>query len=128
MSGVFFMNKENVLQVIKSALAGAVVSVFFVLGLAFFVRIRPLSSAVQLAVAQTLKSLSLLIGCLLFLRGEGGWRKGLLAGVLFTVLTYLLFSSVGGFAWSWNVVIDLVLGLGVGLFSGIVAVNLTHSA
>ena len=122
------MNKENILEVIKSALAGVAVSVVFVLGLAFFVRIRPLNSTAQLAVAQTLKSLSLLIGCLLFLRGEGGWRKGLFAGVLFAVLSYLLFSSVGGFAWSWKVLVDLAMGLGVGLFSGIVAVNLTHSA
>lgn len=122
------MNKENVLEVIKSALAGVAVSLVFALGLAFFVRIRPLNSGVQLAVAQTLKSLSLLIGCLLFLRGEGGWRKGLFAGVLFAVLSYLLFSSVGGFAWSWKVLVDLAMGLGVGLFSGIVAVNLTHSA
>ena len=127
MSGVFFMNKENVFQVIKAALAGAAVSVFFALGLALFVRVCPLASGVQLAVAQTLKSLSLLLGCMLFLRFDGGWKKGLWTGVLFTLFTYLLFSSVGGFSWSWKILIDLALGLGVGLLSGVAAINLTRS-
>ena len=122
------MNKESFLEIVKAALAGVAVSVVFVLGLALFVRLCPLDSGIQLAVAQTLKAISLLLGCLLFLRTDGGWKKGLLAGAVFTLLTYLIFSSVGGFVWSWKILIDLVLGLGVGLFSGIVAVNLTRSA
>ncbi len=121
------MDKENFLQILKAALTGAAVSVFFALGLALFVRVRPLSGGVQLAAAQTLKSLSLLVGCLLFLRTDGGWKKGLLTGLVFTLFTYLLFSTVGGFVWSWKILIDLALGLGVGLLSGVAAVNLTAS-
>ena len=121
------MNKENVFQVIKAAFTGTATSVFFALGLALFARLCPLSSAVQIAVAQTLKAISLALGCLLFLRTDGGWKKGLGAGALFTALTYLLFSSVGGFALSWKVLIDLALGLGVGLSSGVAAVNLAQS-
>lgn len=121
------MNKENVFQVIKAALTGASVSVFFALGLALFVRVCPLSSGVQLAAAQILKAISLTLGCLLFLRTDGGWRKGLWTGAVFTVFCYLLFSSVGGFEWSWKILIDLGLGLGVGLLSGVAAVNLSQT-
>ena len=115
------------LQSIKSAVAGAVVSVVFALLLSLFLRICPLGATAQLIVAQTLKAVSLAVGCFLFIRTDGGWKKGLLSGVLFTALTYLSFSAIGGFGLSWKLLLDLALGLGVGIFSGVAAVNLSAS-
>ena len=115
------------LQSIKSAVAGAVVSVVFALLLALFLHFCPLGETAQLVTAQTLKALSLVVGCVLFIRSEGGWKKGLLAGLLFTALSYLFFSAIGGFGWSWKLLFDLALGLGVGVFAGVAAVNLTRS-
>ena len=116
---------ENVLESVKAAIAGVLISVLFAFLLALFVRFVPLGETAQLVIAQTLKGLSLAVGCFLFFRAEGGWKKGLLAGVIFTLLTHLSFSAIGGsFALSWKVLIDLALGLGVGVLSGIAAVNL----
>ena len=116
---------ENVLESVKAAIAGVLISVLFALLLALFVKLVPLGETAQLVFAQTLKGLSLSVGCFRFFRTEGGWKKGLLAGVIFTLLTYVSFSAIGGsFAWSWKILIDLALGLGVGVLSGIAAVNL----
>ena len=116
---------ENVLESVKAAIVGVLISILFALLLALFVRFVPLGETARQVVAQTLKGLSLAVGCFLFFRVEGGWKKGLLAGVIFTLLTHLSFSAIGGsFVWSWKMLIDLALGLGVGLLSGIAAVNL----
>ena len=125
MSEVFFMFTENLLQSVKAAIAGVLFSVVFALLLALIVRFFPIGETAQTVVAQSLKALSLAVGCFLFLRSEGGWKKGLLAGLMFTLLTYLSFSAIGGsFGWSWKVLLDLALGLGVGILAGIAAVNL----
>ena len=112
---------ENVLQSVKAAIVGVLLSILF----ALLARFVPLGATVLVVLAQTLKGISLAVGCFLFFRTEGGWKKGLLAGGIFTLLTYLSFSAIGGgFGWSWKVIIDLALGLGVGILSGIAAVNL----
>ena len=116
---------ENLIESVKAAVVGVLCSVVLALLLALLARFVPLGETALLVLAQTLKGLSLSVGCFLSFRAEGGWKKGLLAGVLFTLLTYLSFSAIGGsFGWSWKVLIDLALGLGVGVLSGIAAVNL----
>jgi putative membrane protein (TIGR04086 family) len=116
---------ENLIESVKAAVAGVLLSVVFALLLALLARFVPLGETVLVVLAQTLKGISLAVGCFLFFRTEGGWKKGLLAGGIFTLLTYLSFSAIGGgFGWSWKVIIDLALGLGVGILSGIAAVNL----
>ena len=116
---------ENILESVKAAIAGVVLSILFALLLALVATVAPLGETARQVIAQTLKGLSLAVGCFLFFRSEGGWKKGLLAGVIFTLLTHLSFSAIGGsFVWSWKMLIDLVLGLGVGVLSGIAAVNL----
>ncbi len=116
---------ENVLQSVKAAIVGVLLSILFALLLALVVQFLPLGETARLVTSQTLKGLSLALGCFLSFRTEGGWKKGLLAGVIFTLLTHLSFSAIGGnFAFSWKVLLDLALGLGVGVLSGIAAVNL----
>ena len=116
---------DNLLESVKAAVVGVLLSVLFAFLLALRDRFAPMGETARLVAAQTLKGLSLAVGCFLSFRMEGGWKKGLLAGVIFTLLTHLSFSAIGGdFALSWKVIIDLALGLGVGVLSGIAAVNL----
>ena len=119
------MQKESFFEVLKSAIAGTAISVLFMLILALISQISSMGSGLRFVLAQSLKALSLAVGCLLFLRTDNGWKKGLVTGVLFTVSTFLLFSFFGGFTLSWTILIDLALGLSVGMLSGIAAVNLT---
>ena len=75
-------------------------------------------------VNQILKALSIVIGVLAFVRGEKGWLKGGAVGLLFTALSYLAFSSLGGdFSLSWLIFLELFIAFLVGAISGILAVN-----
>ena len=76
-------------------------------------------------INQVLKSVALATGVLTFMRGEKGWLKGGGTGLLFTALSYLAFSSIGGdFSMSWLIVAELVTAFLVGAIGGSVAVNL----
>ncbi len=76
-------------------------------------------------VTQMLKSVALVFGVLTFIRGERGWLKGAGAGLLFTALSYLAFSALGGdFSLGWLIIVEIALAFIVGAIGGIVAVNL----
>ena len=118
------MQTERFIQSFKAAVIGVLFSLLFAFLLALAVWIFGMEDGIRQVVAQTLKALSLVVGCMLALRSEDGWKKGALSGLIFTLLTYVSFSGIGGFAWSWKILLDLALGLSVGVFSGIAAVNL----
>ena len=118
------MQTERFIQSFKAAVIGVLFSLLFAFLLALAVWIFGMEDGIRQVVAQSLKSLSLVVGCMLALRSEDGWKKGALSGLIFTLLTYVSFSGIGGFAWSWKILLDLALGLSVGVFSGIAAVNL----
>ena len=75
-------------------------------------------------INQCIKVLSITLGVLLFVRGEKGWLKGGGIGVMFTALSFLAFSAIGGdFSLSWLIIAELFLAFFAGACSGIIAVN-----
>ena len=65
------------------------------------------------------------LGALAFTRGEKGWMKGGGVGLLFTALSYLAFSAIGGdFSLSWMIVLEVVIAFIIGVLAGSLAVNL----
>ena len=77
------------------------------------------------AITQTIKGISIAIGTLVFVRGEKGWLKGGGVGLLYTALSYLAFSALGGdFSRSWLIFVEVGVALLTGALSGILAVNL----
>lgn len=115
---------EKLSQAFKAAVAGVVLSLLLAFLLAVLHYFAPLSQTMLTLLSQLLKAIALTIACLLFLRGEAGIWKGMLAGVIFTLLSFLCFRSIGGgFAFSWLILLDFALGIGVGACSGIAAVN-----
>ena len=76
-------------------------------------------------ITQTLKSVALVFGVLLFVRGERGWLKGGGVGLLFTALSYLAFSLLGGdFSLGWLIFVEILVAFLIGAVGGIVAVNM----
>ena len=66
-----------------------------------------------------------MLGALVFVREEKGFLQGVAIGALFTALSYLSFSALGGdFSLSWLIFAELALGLFVGAVSGAIAVNI----
>ena len=78
-------------------------------------------------VNQVLKTLAVILGTLVFVRGEKGWLKGGAVALLFTALSYLAFAAIGGdFSLSWLILTELLVSLAAGVLSGILAVNLRN--
>ena len=111
-------------QVIKSvgfALAFALLSAIV---FASVLRFANLADKVIYPVNQTLKVLSAFLGAVFFIRGEKGLVKGVATGLLFTALSYLTFSAIGGdFSLSWWIVVELGLAALTGVVCGALAVN-----
>lgn len=122
------MRKSGALQVLKATCAAVVFSLVFVLAFTFIIQVASLSSGVIKPVNQVFKTLAIAGGGLLFIRGDKGLIKGVIYGVCAVLVTYLLFSLIGGsFSISWLFVLELLLGAAAGAISGVIAVNLKKS-
>lgn len=87
---------KSIFRVCCAALAGAVFSLFCLSVFAIIVQAYALPQAAVTAVLWTVKCLSAFLSCLLFLGGERALFKGMGAGVLYSILTMLLFAAIGG--------------------------------
>ena len=87
-------------------------------------RAKPLTEKTVYMVNQTVKVFAVVVAALLFVRGGKGWLKGGIIGLLFTALSYLTFSALGGdFALSGFIVAEMLLNVVAGAVGGIIAVN-----
>ncbi len=119
---------EGVFSVVKGTLVALGCSLFLTVVFACLLRFCSLSSGLIYPVNQGIKTVSVALGSLLFIRGEKGWLKGLGTGLLFTALSYLVFSSIGGdFSLSWLIVAELGLGAFTGALCGVIAVNIRRN-
>lgn len=115
----------TIFTIIKSTGLAVALSVLGVVAFAVVLRAVALGSGVIYTVNQVLKLLSIAVGTLAFVRGEKGWLKGGVTGILFTGVSYLAFSALGGdFTISWLIFAELVIAFLVGAISGALAVNL----
>ncbi len=112
-------------QILKGVGTALVISFLSVIILASVLLYAPMQTTTVYIVNQCIKILALAIGVLLFVRGEKGFLQGMAIAVLFTALSYLAFSAVGGnFALSWLIFAELALALLAGGLCGGIAVNL----
>ena len=115
----------GVFAVIKGVLTALIISLLFSIFFAVVLRVAPVPDKAVYPVNQTVKVLAAFLGALFFVRGEKGWRKGLLIGVLFFALSYVTFSTVGGtFSLSPLAIAELVFTTLGGVIGGVVGVNL----
>ena len=122
------MQNENsfngVFSIVKGALFSVAFSLFSAIVFAVILRAGSISDKVIYPVNQAIKVVAVALGTLLFVRGEKGWLKGGVIGLIFTALSYLAFSALGGdFSLSWLIIAELAVGFFSGALSGILAVN-----
>ena len=111
-------------QVIKGV--GIALAFSFLAAVVFATALRmfPISDRAIYPVNQTIKVFCIGLGALAFVRGEKGYLKGGAIGLLFTALSYLTFSAVGGdFSLTWMIFVELFLALLSGGICGAIAVN-----
>ena len=111
--------------VIRGVLTALAISVVFSIFFAVALRVVPIPDKAIYPVNQTVKVLAAFLGALLFVRGEKGWRQGLILGVLYFALSYVTFSAVGGsFALSPLAIAEVIFTSLGGVIGGVIGVNL----
>jgi putative membrane protein (TIGR04086 family) len=119
---------DGFFTVVKAVGLALAVSLLGAVIFAVVLRVGNLDEKIVYPVNQVLKGLAISVGTLVCVRGEKGWLKGGGAGLLFTALSYLAFSSIGGdFSFTWVIVIELLLAVSAGGLGGAIAVNLRRN-
>lgn len=124
------MQEENTygngfFTIVKGLLCALAAALLLAVVFASILQASPLPDSVIYPVNQIIKGVSIALGTVLFVRGDKGWLKGGAVGLLFTALSYLGFSALGGdFSLSWLILLELVIALVTGALGGAVGVNL----
>ena len=119
---------NGIFEVIKGTGLALALSLVWTVIFANVLRFSPLSDKWVYPLNQTWKGVAVCIATLVCVRGEQGILKGLGIGVLFSFLSYLTFSAIGGdFSLSWWIVIELLLTALIGVICGALAVSLKKS-
>lgn len=103
-------------------------SLFLVLALAFGMKFFGMGEGAVIVIIQIIKGLSVIFGVLWALKKikQKGFLLGLAIGVLFAVASFVVFSVLNGFVFSFSATVwkDLIFGAVIGGISGVIAVNL----
>jgi putative membrane protein, TIGR04086 family/integral membrane protein, TIGR04097 family len=117
--------KRFLSDAIRAVLIALVISVVAVLIFAVVLKYVEIGIKGILIVNAVIKVFSIFFGTLIAVReGKNGLIKGALIGILFAVISYLLFALTdGGFDGASFTLADGAVGLISGIISGIFAVN-----
>lgn len=126
------LNKEKdgrglALSIIKGVLVGLCVSLVGILLFAFVLRFTSVSDKIVSPVNQVIKGVSIFAGVSVSMRKHKsfGLLNGLLIGVCYTIVAFLVFSILdGAFALDRTFFNDLIFGGVIGSICGIICVNL----
>lgn len=109
---------------IKGAGIALAISFFFTVVLAGLLQASVLSEKALYPINQVIKALAVAVGAAVQIRGEKGWLKGGVLGLLFTSLSYLAFSAIGGdFSLGWLILVELLIAFIAGALGGALGVN-----
>ncbi|MCK9574853.1 MAG: TIGR04086 family membrane protein [Clostridia bacterium] len=123
-------SKKAFVQVLKGAVIGVIISLILVLLFALIIKLTDISDSVITPINQIIKILSIFIGVYFALKNSyySGMFKGILVGLFYTVLSFLVFSALDGtFVLDTSFVNDLLFGGITGAISGIILVNLKRN-
>ncbi|MFA6860757.1 MAG: TIGR04086 family membrane protein [Clostridia bacterium] len=111
---------------LKGALIALFISLIGILIFSFAIKYIPISDTAIKPVNQVIKALSILIGCFVALKNarQYGLVSGIIIGLLYTIVSFVVFSILdGNFEFTRVVVNDLFFGGIIGAVCGIIAVN-----
>lgn len=116
--------KDFVLQGLKGVGIAYISTLAGILIFALILKTASASSVLVKVVNQFIKALSVFLGCFFSFRGQKGWLKGILTGLIYTAIVYLTFALLGGGEIiKGSVWLDLVFTAAIGAISGVLAVN-----
>lgn len=118
--------KQSIFNVIKGVLFSLIISVVLILILAVIAKYTDISDKTISAINQVIKVVALLFGILLGVKNQkGGLIVGAIVGLLYTLLSFAIFSAISGkLTFDKITVFDFLICIAVGGISGILTVNL----
>ena len=122
------LNKRDFFEIFKGVLFSVIISLLAVIIFAVIVKFANLSQKAVQIVNIFLKIISIFFGTLLAIKsGRQGLFKGSVIGLLFILISYLVFSLINGsFAVNPLTAFDIIFCLAAGLLSGIFTVNVRN--
>ena len=110
-------------QVVRGVVTAILITLIGVLVFSFVLSVTNLSDGIIKPVNQFIKLLSVFFGCFLSVRGEKGFLKGGLIGLISTLLTVLIFALLTGGINFLSIIIDVICAIIMGAISGAIKVN-----
>ena len=114
------------LAILKGTLTALSVSLVGILIFAFFIKYIAVPTSAIKPINQVIKGFSLLVGTFIALKNinKMGLINGLVIGLLYTILAFIVFSILdGNFEFNKTLVNDLLFGGIIGGICGVIAVN-----
>lgn len=112
-----------ILNLLKSAIKGVIVSIILVLGLAFLLKFVNMSNKLISVFDEIIKGISIFISVKSFLKVESSKTiiKAFVVGMIYTLLTFILFSALkGSYNFSVGTIFDILLGGVVGTIFAVI--------
>ena len=107
----------------KGVLCAVIVTLLFILGFALIVQLTGVSNHVISPVMQVIKVVCIFVAVAIAIKPAKSkiWLYGALVGLLYMILTFLIFSLIDGkFSIGLNALSDLLFQTLVGLVSGVI--------
>lgn len=117
--------------ILKGTLISLCVSLVLVLVFAFLLKFTNIPDSAIKPINQVIKGVSVFVGVFMGMKKikELGLVSGLLIGIFYTILAFLVFSILGGyFIFDLTLLTDIVFGAIIGAICGIICVNLKKSS
>lgn len=123
------MNKEKseqIIDIIRSILYAIVITLLLILVFALIVKMAELTDDIIKPVNQVIKVISIFLGLLMGIKKrEKGLIKGFACGLIFTVLSILLFSLLSKeVIFSSANLIEIIVGALLGSISGVIVLTI----
>ena len=120
--------KDNlIVSVLKGTVVAVAVTLVLILLFALLIRFLAINDKFIFPVNQGIKVISLFVGMLALTKGnkERGLVKGILLGLAYFILSFIVFSILqGDFSLNMNNLYDLILTSLMGGFIGLIAVHI----
>lgn len=117
--------------ILKGTLIALCVSLVLVLVFAFLLKFTNIPDSAIKPINQVIKGVSVFVGVFVGMKKikELGLVSGLLIGIFYTILAFLVFSILGGyFVFDLTFLTDIIFGAIIGAICGIICVNLKKSS
>lgn len=124
--------KKNsyLLETVKALVISLIITLVAVLLAALIIKLCNVPTSAIPIINQVIKGVSILTAALIsFKLPKNGWLRGMIFGILYIALTFVVFSLLDGeFKFGISLLTDVALGAVSGLISGIIAVNLKKTS